>query len=281
MKHSVVESPAWRDGPNPDWIGLIQGSALLAVLATIHWVSGYSDPLKLLYVLPVWYTIRRGGNILGMFVVVMASLVLAGGDSIRNGQFQYALFSRETCLYLIALSAVGWVVGQVERSLATSNHLAKQDPLTGLMNRRALYQRVQQNRQSPTAQLPEIAVMVDCDCFKHLNDSHGHVVGDSILQILANVLITETRGSDMAARVGGDEFFLLLRDISEQEASLVVTRIERAFEQRVQDAGYQCTLSSGFVVIEDSQLPIEEVINAADQAMYRQKEHKKASVFLN
>ena len=121
---------------------------------------------------------------------------------------------------------------QRARSLAT---LAEVDPLTGLANRRVL------DRAGTAGGASWWVAYLDVDRFKCVNDLHGHAAGDVLLQVVATLLRASVRPGDVAARVGGDEFVLVLADCSGAEALDVVRRVQRGLSSAV----HGCTLSVG------------------------------------
>jgi diguanylate cyclase (GGDEF)-like protein len=116
--------------------------------------------------------------------------------------------------------------------------------------------------------------MFDLDCFKAVNDEHGHLVGDTVLKAFAQVLRSTSRGGDQAARFGGEEFVLVLGGASRDEASAVVERIRRRFAaldvRDDQGRPVRTTVSAGLACL----LPgssAEDALKAADDALYRSK----------
>ncbi len=108
------------------------------------------------------------------------------------------------------------------RAHAEAARIAREDPLTGLANRRGLHEAL---AQMPTG--PASLVVVDVDDFKAVNDTHGHGVGDEVLVRLGGAVRDAARGEDVVARWGGDEFVVLMRD-GHDVARLVTDRISRA-----------------------------------------------------
>ncbi|MGB3201343.1 MAG: GGDEF domain-containing protein [Nodosilinea sp.] len=116
------------------------------------------------------------------------------------------------------------------RDLVTTREVAKQDPLTGIANRRGLETAL----SSLTHQVSGVShslVLVDLDGFKDVNDTYGHGVGDQVLQAVAEVLAGQIRAIDVAARIGGDEFALLLVGCSAAEALDKVEIIRREIQK--------------------------------------------------
>jgi diguanylate cyclase (GGDEF)-like protein len=130
------------------------------------------------------------------------------------------------CLTAIAgIGALSLGLNQV-RLARRHKHDAETDALTGLFNRRAFFDRAQALRAS-------VAVIVfDIDHFKQVNDVHGHQRGDVVLQTFANILTETVREGDLAARLGGEEFAVLLPDTSLKAALIVAERVRKRFAER-------------------------------------------------
>jgi diguanylate cyclase (GGDEF)-like protein len=151
------------------------------------------------------------------------------------------------------------------------------DPLTGLYNRRYLEETMDRELHRARRQKTQLGVvMIDLDHFKDFNDTFGHAAGDALLSALANVITSGIRADDIACRYGGEEFLLIMPG-----ASLETTR-ERAdnlgqavrnLQVKYQDQLLQSTtISLGLAIFPDHGLTAEEVIAAADAALYRAKQ---------
>jgi len=157
-------------------------------------------------------------------------------------------------------------------------HLADHDPLTGLRNRRLFEHdlRLQVARSKRYGELAALMV-VDLDGFKQVNDRYGHQVGDEALQAVATALTRRLRGTDLVARLGGDEFAVLLPHIDEQGARLVAESLERVISGCAIDVGEHVLHPSGsvgFALIDQRVGSDQEVMAAADSAMYTVKQSK-------
>jgi diguanylate cyclase (GGDEF)-like protein/PAS domain S-box-containing protein len=158
-------------------------------------------------------------------------------------------------------------------------HMALHDPLTGLPNRRLLYERLDRDlAMARRTGLPMALLSLDLDGVKQVNDRHGHAAGDALLQEVARRLMKTLRETDTVARVGGDEFVIVLPETPMVEAQQVATRLVGAVEKRVTISGAELTprISYGIAVY-DASASVDEVMSAADDAMYQSKSSRRAT----
>jgi diguanylate cyclase (GGDEF)-like protein/PAS domain S-box-containing protein len=165
-----------------------------------------------------------------------------------------------------------------ERRLAEEQvrHLANHDVLTDLPNRRLLEDRLARAMLAAKRNSGQVAILfIDLDHFKPINDSLGHRVGDLLLQAVAKRLQNLLREVDTVSRVGGDEFVLVLPDISSQAAAdEIAQRILDALTQSYSVAGHDLcvTPSIGVSLYPDNGSDVETLISHADDAMYQAKQ---------
>ena len=152
----------------------------------------------------------------------------------------------------------------------TMYRLAMFDPLTGLYNRRfaepCIEAEVLRSRRNGT---PLTLLMLDLDGFKQINDRHGHAAGDVALQAVAERLRKAVRGSDLAARMGGDEFLLLLPECDLGQLWHVLARLT-PFEIEVGGQKIPVTFSAGWKQCESGE-SYKELLEGADRALYEKK----------
>jgi diguanylate cyclase (GGDEF)-like protein len=127
-------------------------------------------------------------------------------------------------------------------------------------------------------------MMIDIDHFKHFNDQHGHEVGDVVLCEVAQVLQRQTRGSDVAARFGGEEFTIVLPDITDQLALERAEGVRKAVEDLVlrpsgKDVG-GITISIGLAQFPRHGTTVEALLLAADKALYEAKNSGRNKVIV-
>lgn len=156
---------------------------------------------------------------------------------------------------------------------------AEQDPLTGLLNRSALYQKLNTLiEQSRREQLPLALLMMDLDKFKDINDCFGHVAGDQLLIQVAERLTGNLRRSDAAARYGGDEFVVLVTNYRTlDDLNLVLERKREILIQpySIQTDDYMHELDVGVSIgVKEWQphMTVDQLFHQADMAMYKSKQ---------
>jgi len=175
-------------------------------------------------------------------------------------------------------ASVGLQMNQLIVHNTTLKDKATRDQLTGLLNREGFAVAAEQTlAQSSRYGTGFAVVFFDIDRFKAFNDTYGHQFGDRVLTSVAECLTTTTREQDLKARMGGDEFILLLADCSQAEAQDTVKRIlEQVAGTPVgrSDDQARATLSAGLLYINptNTQHPLQGLIDAADKLMYESKE---------
>jgi diguanylate cyclase (GGDEF)-like protein len=180
---------------------------------------------------------------------------------------------------LVVLRFVGLVndLNRTTTQLTTArNEIREQavrDPLTGVYNRLVLPEKlaVLTTGNGPAAAL----LSIDLDQFKQVNDRHGHQAGDVVLEVVATRLHANCRPQDAVIRMGGDEFLVLLRDIREDAATAMATRIVRAIEEPVEYRGEELRVSASVgIAVVGTGITLgdtEEILHRADIAMYEAK----------
>ncbi len=170
----------------------------------------------------------------------------------------------------------------VERSrlIESWRKLASHDQLTGLYNRRAMDDLLQEETERYQRYgRPTALVMLDVDCFKSINDSYGHMVGDDVLRWLAQLVRKTIRTVDIAARYGGEELAIILPEMNSQQALRLAERVRRRvaarpFVSRGRDRTpfeIPITISLGVAGLPDDALSAAALIAAADEGLYAAK----------
>lgn len=159
-------------------------------------------------------------------------------------------------------------------SVASLYHQATHDPLTGLANRNLLDQAFNNHLDFINSAKNKIALLyIDIDLFKRINDTLGHEIGDLSLIAIAKKLNACLRSNDLAVRIGGDEFVILLIDIEEKQINSVVERIYKSLSQsmNIQNHKLYTTPSIGISMYPNDGNDITTLLKYADMALYKAK----------
>ena len=151
---------------------------------------------------------------------------------------------------------------------------AHEDPLTGLLNRRA-FERELRKAVSYHQRYgrPGALLLIDMNDFKTINDTLGHLVGDSVLQHIATILQTHVRDTDTVSRIGGDEFCIILREANAYEALLKAAELDNVIRHSpltVNGRDLSLSVSIGSCAFTKGESK-EDVLAKADEAMYQRK----------
>ena len=223
------------------------------------------------------WPLRRGPlRLAALFVLVPAGL-LALSMAVRAGAALGGLLQPVTdggplnaFVYLVgAMTFVAMQTGLLlmHQLLVLEDVRAKaeRDALTGLLNRHGLTQKL------PLSLRGWALIAVDIDHFKHINDQMGHAVGDTVLAFVGETLAASLREGDLAVRMGGEEFCVLLRDRRAEQALIIAERLRSEFERgNAQRAASPFTASFGVAEV-TTDMPFEAAWQMADAALYAAK----------
>lgn len=161
-------------------------------------------------------------------------------------------------------------------------YMAHHDPLTNLPNRSLFFDLVTQGLALARRNETIMALMyIDLDKFKPINDNYGHEAGDLVLQHVARRMSDCVRDSDSVARIGGDEFVVLLLDVGDEEAAVAVAeKIRTSLNQPFDVAGKMLSISSsiGIAIYPEHGSDADELARNADSAMYHAKQSGRDNV---
>lgn len=223
-----------------------------------------------------------GSLISALLLFVLAPVHAAGAAAVGAGGTLPLASIVGWALVLASAVVAGWLVERSRRSqsalLDTAQRLAMTDGLTGLLNRRAFQDQL--TRACATlahAPQPFALVVLDIHGFKQINDTHGHLAGDAVLQAVGQALATSVRVGDLAFRYGGDEFAVLLCGVDARQAQEVAERLKAAAESAARSRnvlepdGLLLRLSVGVAVAPDHGRDPDRLFACADRAMYASK----------
>ena len=231
-----------------------------------------------------WLLVVEGGA-LSTFEQALPWLILAFGFAVTSAValvLRQSRKRRDAALSLardrsqelaVTLKRVERTNQELELAHAEADRLSRVDPLTGIFNRRhfgeVLSTELNLNESGPAAVL-----LLDLDHFKNVNDRHGHLTGDAVLRAAAERIDSIVRGSECLARWGGEEFAVLAPGLDREGAVRLAERARTALAEEpvsVEDAMLDLTLSVGVAVLGPEAHTPDQLIDAADEALYDAK----------
>ena len=261
----------------PEWVipaFLMAGS--LWISGAVYFSGSGGSPYAVLYVwigVEAFYFLSRKQAVLQLTLMGAAyAWVLSAVPP--QGPVQHWL------LRVGAAVAAGLLVAymreRIHRLVVRLTDAARTDPLTGLLNRRALEEAFDTElERSRRSRRPLSVIVGDLDSFKKLNDRMGHAAGDLALEMLAREVDKWKRRIDVAARVGGEEFAVVLPDTDGRGAFLVAERLRRAIQRTFAEDPVPLTISFGVATWPEHGDDAERLMHAADQALYAAKDMGK------
>lgn len=242
--------------------------------------GGTEISFSIFYLLPIslatWYQNPGFG-----YGIVAFSLLLRGWvDLYRLDLYSHPFVPLEnTVLRAVFFIGAVWAISRIRRLMDRERHFGTTDFLTGLPNSRALYDMLArvQNRCARSGTPLTIAFM-DCDNFKHVNDTQGHRAGDEVLALIGQTLQQSIRRGDFAARLGGDEFALLLPDTDKENGFQVLSRVHEVLLGAMTAGEHPVTFSIGAITFPTPPESVDDMLHEADTLMYSVKAEAKNQV---
>ena len=263
------------------------GSKLLA-LATcgtllIGWLdysTGYELSMSVFYLGPVALAAWYGRRWTGIAVAIFSSVSWYFVDSAAGHQYSYPGIAVWNALVRLgSYIVISLLLTALRESLRCQQHLASVDALTGLYGRRVFEIRLQHDLALGQRRRSALTLAyVDLDDFKAVNDTYGHPGGDAVLRLIGQVLQSSVRETDTAARIGGDEFAVIMPDADSPEAQQIVSRMTHALHTALEASGYAVTCSAGVVTFPESATTPKDAQASADALMYQVKHNGKRAV---
>jgi diguanylate cyclase (GGDEF)-like protein len=250
---------------------------LCVVVGVVDGIIGHVYSLVPFYLAPIvlaaWFAGRKTGYLLSCASSLAWLMIeITGGPFLKYDFAMYWNYVIKLMLFVLTTT----VVSALKEALDRENVIARTDHLTGMQNRRSYYERVEEEiLRNHRYDDPFTIAFLDIDNFKTINDTKGHGEGDKLLRQVAEVLSKAVRETDMVARVGGDEFALLLPETTGESALTAVTKVRKKLQMSVENR-WPVTFSIGLVTYLKSPDTVDEVIGRADRLMYMAKEAKDA-----
>jgi len=239
--------------------------------------AGLEFSASIFYLLPVALVSWCAGRREGVFIALCSSVswyvaeFYAGRDYSQIGIYYWNLAVMFGFFFIMSFTLSG-----LNKALEKEKRLARVDSLTGVANPRYFSElAAREVDRCRRYRHPLTLIYMDCDNFKFVNDQFGHQTGNQLLRLLADAIQNNTRSTDVVARMGGDEFAVLMPETGEQILPQALERLKDRLVKALQDAGYPVTLSVGAAIYLFPPESVDEVIRTADRLMFLAKNQGK------
>jgi diguanylate cyclase (GGDEF)-like protein len=215
-----------------------------------------------------WLVLLVGGALTFTVAIVLRTLA-------RRRDAALALASERSTELAASLERVEQANRDLERARADAERLSREDPVTGIFNRRHFGEVLARELTDPEVGGVPAVLLLDLDHFKRVNDDHGHLMGDAVLQTVTDRIASVLRAQDCLARWGGEEFAVLAPDIDRDGVLALGERAREALAEepvQVGDESIGLTLSVGAALATGDRRTPDALVHAADQALYEAKD---------
>ena len=236
-------------------------------------VTGPELSFEIFFLIPVSLSVWFAGRPAGILIAVLSALTWFAADTMaRPGSLASPVPYWNAAMKLGFLVAAAWILPALKKEWEQEKESARTDYLTKAANKRTFETAAQvEIQRAQRYNRPFSIVYLDVDKFKFVNDRYGHNAGDTLLRVAAQTIQSKIRSSDLVARVGGDEFALLLPETQSEAAQIVVRRLQRFLLDQAQKNEWPVTFSVGVATFLRPPDSVEEMIKKADALMYAAK----------
>ncbi len=257
----------------PKGVVLAEAAVLTLLVGAGDIATGAELSFSIFYLVPITLVAWSLGRAWAVANAGLAMFTWLGADFITENEYSSAFLP-----YWNALIRLGYFVlfallfSRLHNALDQERSLSRRDPLTGIYNRRAFEElATTEVSRSSRYHHPMSLVVMDIDHFKQVNDRFGHDVGDTLLKEVATTLTSTLRATDIVARMGGDEFAIVIPETNHEQALVTLKKTRTALTQCMAANGWPVTFSIGVVSTAASPPELGELLIAADELMYQAK----------
>jgi len=254
----------------------ILGVLLLCIVAALDYVTGAELSFSIFYLIPIiLLTWATNGNI-GISIAFISAGIWLLIDVISTPQN-----SNSFVYFWNAIIRLGFFLVPVLllKNLEREKEHARTDFLTGAMNSRFFHETAQRELdRSVRYQHPFTVAFIDIDNFKSINDTFGHTFGDKVLRTISQNIQRNLRKTDTIARVGGDEFTILLPEVDTDAARIAISKMQHKLMDEMLENKWPVTFSIGVITLQSPHLTVDEILGRADKIMYSVKNYGKDNI---
>lgn len=269
-----------REQGEPPALWVIAGLLIVVIVGFFDWVTNPRFAFTLLYLVPLFLTAGRAGRVGGALVAGASAVAFYWGQASGEQAVMQVLANIWNSLTTLTVFMVMHELLYLQRQ-ARGEQAARDwiDPVSGAGNAKYLFQAIQQEMsRAKRFGRPFSVVYLDIDGLRAVNEKTGHLGGDALLGLVARTVARNIRQSDVVARVGGDEFALLLPETDADETHPVTDRLTRVMTEIFEHDGWPASLTMGVATFITTPDTVDAAVKEAEGAMYAAKESKEVKI---
>ena len=256
------------------------GFFVIVLVGILDYLTGPELFVSIFYFIPIflvtWFTERWVGIMISIASALIWLLAdFTSGQTYSHPAIPYWNMSVRLGTFLV----ITFLLSALKQALEHEKELARTDSLTGIANRRYLIELANAEiNRAGRYKHPFTVVHIDLDNFKTVNDRFGHNVGDALLRSVVSTIRNNIRATDIVARIGGDEFIILLPETGPESAGVITDKIQKISLDLVQKNQWPVTLSLGVATFILPPSTVDEMLKISDGLMYAAKNNGKNKI---
>jgi diguanylate cyclase (GGDEF)-like protein len=257
------------------------GSLLISLMGYIDYLTGSEIAITILYLLPISFVTWYAGWNVGALMSIITTSVWFLADLSATEQYSHPIVPFwNTAVMLATFLIFAYILSALRDRLDEEKSLSRTDSLTGAMNRRYFFELAESEMsRAGRYKHPFTVAYIDLDNFKSVNDSFGHLVGDRLLRTVSNTLRKSLRNTDTFARIGGDEFAIILPETGDHKSVMTLFgKVRDNLLEAMKKKDWTVTFSIGVAIYLNPPDSVDEMINIPDRIMYSIKNDGKNMV---
>ncbi len=258
----------------------IIGFILAVIIGYIDYKTGRDISIDIFYLLPVAMVVWFTELPFAVFISFAGALIWYASDASSGYKYPHPAIIYWNAFAIFGILIItALLLDGLKKSLIKEKALARTDYLTELANRRSFFEAADAEiNRSGRNKLPFTMAYIDTDNFKSINDNFGHATGDRVLKIIAMGIKKNIRKMDTAARIGGDEFAVLLPETNSEAAKHAMDKIYMLLSEAMKGLSFPITFSVGVVTFANPPKDADEMIKITDELMYSVKAMGKNNI---